>query len=117
MRNLSAMRDRFVRDRLPVRLGNLASNLARLGDWAVQGQSCKALLDLMGEIAHQMDWSGEAGLEEVADMQREVCSWRRAWPTAPTESVLALRARAMSERLLELSGLLDGSSQPGREAV
>lgn len=32
MRDLNKMRERFMRDGLPVRMGNLASNLARLGN-------------------------------------------------------------------------------------
>jgi len=110
MRDLAAMRERFERDALPVRLGNLASNLARLSDWACGGQCDAALADLMREIAYQMEWSGESGLAELADMQREVCFWRRAWPVASARSTLALRARTMSDRLLELSGLMgDGT--------
>jgi hypothetical protein len=114
MRDLSAMRERFVRHRLPVRLGHVASNLARLSDWACEGHSSQALVDLMREIAHEMEWSGEAGLVELADMQREVCFWRRAWPAAPARSVLAQRTHAMSDRLLELSGLLSDSTAPRR---
>jgi hypothetical protein len=100
------MRERFLRDGLPVPLGNVASDLARLSDWACEGHTSQALVDLMREIAHEMEWSGEAGLAELADMQREVCFWRRAWPADPARPVLARRARAMSDWLLELSGLL-----------
>ena len=116
MRDLSAMREQFVRDGLPVRLGNVASDLARLSDWACEGHSGQALVDLMREIAHEMEWSGEAGPAELADMQREVCFWRRAWPAAPARPVLAQRARAMSERLLELSGLLGDAARRSRDA-
>jgi hypothetical protein len=101
------MRDRFLRDRLPVRLGHVASNLARLGDWAEGEHSEQALIDLMREIAHQLEWSGDSGLAELADMQREVCFWRRAFPATAGQAVVASRARDMSDRLLKLSGLLD----------
>lgn len=117
MRDLAAMRQRFERDALPVRLGNLASNLARLRDWACGGQCDEALVDLMREIAYQMEWSGESGLAELPDMQREICFWRRAWPVASARPMLALRARAMSDQLLQLSGLPDtgiGASREGR---
>jgi len=115
MRDMSAIRERFVRDGLPVRLGNVASDLARLSDWACSGQTDEVLVDLMREIAYEMEWSGECGLAELADMQREVCLWRRAWPAGPARSVLAQRAQAMSDRLLKLSGLLDAGTGAGQD--
>lgn len=102
------MRERFERDALPVRLGNVASNLARLSDWACAGESDEGLVDMMREIAHQMEWSGESGLPELADMQREICLWLRTRPFASVRPMLEFRPFLMSQRLLELSGLPNG---------
>ncbi|MBI4573608.1 MAG: hypothetical protein HY713_10055 [candidate division NC10 bacterium] len=100
------LRDRYLRDMPAVRMGNLASNLLRLGQWVGMRRSDEAVVDLMREIAWMMEWSGEGATVELAEMQREICRWRRAWPVESARSILALRAQQMSSRVLEFSGLL-----------
>lgn len=105
MRDRKRMQERYVRDDAPVRLGNLASSLLRLSHWAHGKQKDEAIIDLMREIAWFMEWTGDLGLVELADMQREICRWRRIWPVEQAHSILSLRALQMSKRVLELSGL------------
>jgi hypothetical protein len=107
MRDLKRMRERFIRDRSPVRLGNLASDLLRLNKWIFMRHKDEAIVDLMREIAWLMEWSGDLALAELADMQREICRWRRVWPVEQARSILAFRALQMSNRILEWSGLLE----------
>jgi hypothetical protein len=106
MKDLKRMRERFLRDRTPVRLGNLASSLLRLSKWVQMEQRDESVVDLMREIAWFMEWSGDLASKELADMQREICRWRRIWPIEPTRSILAFRTLQMSNRILEMSGLL-----------
>lgn len=106
MRDLVRLRDRFTRDLPAVRMGNLASDLLRLGEWVRMRRADAAIVDLMREIAWMMEWSGECATVDLAEMQREICRWRRVWPVEPARSILALRAQHMSTRVLELSGLL-----------
>jgi hypothetical protein len=105
MRDLKRMRERFFRDGSSVRLGNLASDLLRLNKWILMRYKDEAIVDLMREIAWLMEWSGDLALAELADMQREICGWRRAWPIEQARPILALRASQMSSRILEWSGL------------
>jgi len=53
-------------------------------------------------------------LIELASMQSELRSWWRGWDMAAQSSVLrtllSRRARQMSDRVLELSGLLNSNS-------
>lgn len=107
MRDLKRMRERYLRDRGPVRLGNLASNLLRLSNWVRMGDRDEAVIDLMREIAWLMEWNGDQASPELANMQREICRWRRVWPIEAARSILALRAAQMSSRVLEMSGLLE----------
>lgn len=111
MRDLRRMHERYIRDSAPVRLGNLASSLLRLSKWVRVKQSDESVIDLMREIAWFMEWTGDLALAELADMQREICHWRRAWPIEPARPILTLRALQMSNRVLELSGLL-GQGDP-----
>jgi hypothetical protein len=67
----------------------------------------EAIVDLMREIAWLMEWSGDLAFAELADMQREICRWRRIWPVEQDRHILALRALQMSNQILEWSGLLE----------
>jgi hypothetical protein len=69
------------------------------------------IVDLMREIAWLMQWTGDGATEELADMQREICRWRRAWPVDSARSVLVLRATRMSEKVLEMSGLVESRAR------
>ena len=106
MRDLVRLRERFTRDLPAVRMGNLASDLLRLGEWVRMRRADAAIVDLMREIAWMMEWSGECATVDLAEMQREICRWRCVWPVESARSILALRAQHMSTRVLELSGLL-----------
>jgi hypothetical protein len=107
MKDLKRMRQRFIRDEGSVRMGNLASDLLRLSKWIQTGHNDGAIVGLMREIAWFMEWSGELASAELADMQREICRWRRVWPVEQARHILALRAFQMSNRILEASGLLE----------
>jgi len=107
MKDLKRMRERFIQDVSSVRLGNLASNLLRLSKWIQTGHNDEAIVDLMRQTAWLMEWSGDLGSAELADMQREICRWRRVWPVEQARHILSLRASQMSNRVLEWSGLLE----------
>jgi hypothetical protein len=70
-------------------------------------QRDEAVINLMREIAWFMEWNGDLASAELADMQREICRWRRSWPREPARPILAFRALQMSNRVLELSGFLE----------
>ena len=115
MKDLQKMRDRFIRDESPIRMGNLASNLLRLSNWIQAGHNDREIVDLMRQIAWLMEWSGDLASAELADMQREICRWRRAWPVDQARHILALRASQMSNRILEWSGLLEQTTQESKQ--
>lgn len=112
MRDLTRLKERFLRDDPAVRMGNLASDLHRLSIWVRTGRADEAILDLMREVAWMMEWMGDQATAELADLQREICRWCRVWPVESVRSILALRARQMSARALEISGLVE--SRAGR---
>jgi hypothetical protein len=114
MRDLKRMRQRFIQDGISVSLGNLASNLLRLNKWILMRHNDQAIIDLMREIAWFMEWSGDMASVEIADMQREICRWRRVWPVEQVRHILALRALQMSNRILEWSGLLEQTTSEAK---
>lgn len=107
MRDVKRMHDRYLRNDWSIRMGNLASSLLRLSDWVRMRQKDEAIIDLMREIAWFMEWNGDMASMELADMQREVCRWRRVWPVEEARGMLAFRAHQMSNQVLRLSGLLE----------
>jgi len=115
MKDLQKIHDRFIRDESPVRMGNLASNLLRLSKWIQAGHNDEAIVDLMRQIAWLMEWSGDLASADLADMQREICRWRRAWPVGQARHILALRASQMSNRILESSGLIEQTTPEAKQ--
>jgi hypothetical protein len=107
MKDIKRMHERFIRDGYAVRMGNLASDLLRLSKWIQAGQNDEAIVDLMRQIAWLMEWTGDLASVELADMQREICRWRRVWPLEKERQILALRTSEMSNRVLQWSGLLE----------
>lgn len=114
MRDLQRMRERYLRDEKPIRMGNMASSLLRLSQWVQKRHRDEAIIDLMREIAWFMEWNGDLALAELADMQREICRWRRVWPVEQARPILSLRALQMSKRVLELSGLSERTVYVGK---
>lgn len=113
MQNWTRLATRYSRMTWQQRLGNLASTLAR-SSTASQHQGTSGLVpDLLREGMWIIEWGAADTppdtLAELAPMQLELGLLRRAWErdALAVQPVLAYRARAMSDRILELSGLLD----------
>jgi len=114
VRDWTAIRERYLRDGLPTRLGGLAANLARIKSFAAQGASGDVVESLMDESAHFIEWTAaEAEVNaaaELVELQVELASWRRSWPRIQEDPAfrnhVADQAGAWSRRVLEMSGLL-----------
>ena len=117
MRDLKRMHERFVRNTGAIRMGHLSSDLLRLSKWIQMRHNDEAIIDLMREIAWFMEWIGDLASAELADMQREICRWRRIWPVEQARGILALRALQMSNRILEWSGVLEGSANATKDTL
>ena len=109
MKDVSRLRQRFLQDGLDRRLGNIASNLLRVSHWLQMGRDAETVVDLLRETASMIEWTGDEATEELVNVHRELCRWRRIWPLEAARSVLAFRSKQMSERVLELSGLPETS--------
>ena len=102
------LRARYLQDEWPRQVGNLASTLGRLSSRAVDPRYDQTVADLLHEGTLLIEWCGpNVPLEIASDlamMQRELALWRQIWPNEPARPLLALRARQMSDRLLEAAG-------------
>jgi len=103
---------RYGRMTYQQRMGNLASTLARSATVAQSNNSAVSVPDLLREGMWIIEWSATdappEALIELAPMQRELDLLRRAWArdAEALRPVVAFRTRALSDRVLDLSGLL-----------
>lgn len=119
MTNRSALRERYLRDSLPVRVGGLAANLARVRSFSDNPAHLEIVARLLEESAWFIEWvAPDAPVEtQVAllDCQRALARWRlrwaEIWADPRRRAEVAERAEVWSQRLLDLSGLVQAASQ------
>jgi len=104
-----------MRDAVPVRLGNLASNLAHISSFARTARQPDAIYRLIDESRFFIEWTaGQMDADkasQLVDVQIDLCRWYWSWPCVAADRAettrLSALARAWSDQVLELSGLLD----------
>jgi hypothetical protein len=115
MNNLEAIRERYLRDSLPVRLGGLAANLARIRTFCAHDAGSETVEKLIDESKHFIEWAAPeaeiATTAELAELQvllaRWQLTWTHVWRDPNGRNEVAKQAEFWSRRVLGLSGLLD----------
>ncbi len=115
MKDWNAIRDRYLRDSLPVRLGGLAANLSRIKSFAAQDGSREAVESMLDESKYFIEWTAaEAEVQTAAqlvDLQVQLARWQQTWVKTWNDPLqrreLAEQSAAWSTRVLGLSGLLN----------
>jgi len=114
MKDKERLRQRFLRDPLPRRLGGLAATLGRISSSARLSTDPLIVADLLDEAKHLIEWTAaEAEAEtavELVQMQTMIALWQRAWNEASQNPVqrtlLAAQAKDWSDKAMEFSGLV-----------
>lgn len=114
MVNKEKLRQRFLSDPLPVRLGGLSATLGRISSSARASESPLVVADLLDEAKHLIEWTaGDAEPETAAELvqiQRLIVLWQKGWGTATCDRtqqiLLSTLAKTWSDKTLEFSGLL-----------
>lgn len=114
MKNLEQKRERYLRDPLPVRLGGLAADLARIASSARHTLGNASVAEMIEESRYLIEWTAAEAEPEIAgelvDIQRMLTLWRRAWPEAQHSQaqrlLLSVQAKKWSDQDLGYSGLL-----------
>lgn len=114
MRDRTIIRERYLRDKLPVRLGGVAANLARVKSFSDHPDHRDVVESLLDESKHFIEWTApEAELSlqvELVELQLQLARWQRSWSDIWADPVrrraVADQARAWSEQVLKRSGLL-----------
>ena len=123
---LSAVRERYMQDGLPIRLGGLAANLMRIASVAVASvadhPANRQVVDsLLEESKFFIEWTApDASIDEqeaLVELQIRLALWQLRWYPDSTDpakrAYLAHEARFWARQVLEMSGLL---SEIGRDA-
>ena len=114
MKDWTAVRDRNMRDDLPVRLGGLAANLSRIKSFAAHDASREAVESMIAESKFFIEWTAaEAEVNtaaELVELQIQLARWQynwaRIWHDPVKRSEVAEQSAAWSQRVLQMSGLL-----------
>jgi len=106
--------ERYMRDPLPIRLGNLSSSLGRLADSVARPERSDMALRMVSECRWFIEWTGpEADPDtaaRLAQLQLDLTRWHRELVQASDSSEyrveVARLARESADRVLDWSGLL-----------
>ena len=105
---------RYMRDPLPIRLGGLAANLARVKSFSKNPANETAVFDLFEESKHFIEWTApETEINttvELIELQLQISiwqmDWQKNWNNPDARQLLAHTSGEWSRRVLERSGLL-----------
>lgn len=117
MKNREAIRERYMRDPLPTRLGGLAADLARIASTA-RIPAVAAVTSMLDESRAFIEWSAPDLLPDrvddaanLVDIQRGLTHWLWIWDQAQHDPAaraqLAEQAQQWSDEVLAMSGLLN----------
>ncbi len=94
------LRERFLRDPLPRRLGGLAATLGRISSSARKSTDPNVVSNLLDEAKHL----------ELVRMQMMISLWQRAWTEASQNPqqrlLLSVQAKNWSDKAIDFSGLI-----------
>lgn len=117
MPNPIRIRDRYMRDDLPIRLGGIAANLSRIYSFSDDTDSHDIVSDLIEETGHFIEWTkSDAGISiqtasELTQLTKVLREWAvlcsRNWLSESCRSQLSAQACEWSQRVVLLSGLLN----------
>ena len=114
MPNKEKLRERFLRDPLPRRLGGLAATLGRISSSARESSDPTTVVHLLEEAKYLIEWTAADTEPEVAaelvSMQTLVNLWLKAWDKASQNKqqriLLSVQAKYWSDKAMDFSGLL-----------
>jgi hypothetical protein len=114
MTDEAKLRQRFLRDPLPRRLGGLAATLGRISSSARKSTDPAIVADLLDEAKHLIEWTaGDTEPETAAELvriQRMISLWQRAWDEASQNPkqrlLLSVQAKDWSDKAVDFSGLV-----------
>lgn len=114
MKDMEKLRERFLRDPLPRRLGGLAATFGRISSSARKSTDPNIVANLLDEAKHLIEWTAADTKPETAaelvHMQTMITLWQRAWGEASQNPqqrlILSVQAKNWSDKAVDFSGLV-----------
>lgn len=115
MKNIIQIKERYLRDSVPVRLGGLAANLARVSSFSKNPANQEAVINLLEESKHFIEWTAkETSIEtaaELVEIQLQLALWQirldEIWVDNAKRTSIGEAASIWSTKVLKKSGLLN----------
>lgn len=115
MNKLDKLRTRYLNDSIPVRLGGLAANLARVASFSKKDDHHKVVTAILQESKWFIEWTASelntADISELVQLQIQMAKWevqsQKKWKNQTWRTELADQSRKWSQQLLKMSGLLN----------
>ena len=115
MRDFAKTKIRYMRDPLPVRLGGLAANLARIRSNSDHPANRDVVMSIIHESKHFIEWTAAEAEPEIAvelvELQLQLARWQRTWeiiwPDTERRADVARQAKQWSDQVMDWSGLLN----------
>jgi hypothetical protein len=112
VKNIEAIKNRYIRDDLRTRLGGIAANLLRIASCALRPKDWQAVQSMLEESEFFIEWTApEASLKVKApliELQVQLALWQLMWPKVYSDPVerdrLGQLARSWSQNVLALRG-------------
>jgi hypothetical protein len=114
MKDMEKLRERFLRDPLPRRLGGLAATLGRISSSARKSTDPTVVSNLLDEAKHLIEWTAAdtepEAAAELVQMQTMITLWQDAWDEASQSPkqrlLLSVQAKDWSNKAVDFSGLV-----------
>jgi hypothetical protein len=115
MKNWNAIKQRYLRDEVPTRLGGIAANLASVKSCSKNIAHSDLVVSLVEESKIFIEWTAlDADIDtagELVELQIQLALWQLRWTKIWADPVqrmeVAEQAKIWSDRILARSGLLD----------
>ncbi len=114
MRVWYTLKERYLQGQLPIRLGNLASNLARIKSPSQNAANGELIKNLLQESKLFIEWTAQDAEIEIAaelvESKIQLACWQYSWAGILEDAQQRMRVgeqgRIWSEKVLNMSGLL-----------
>jgi len=114
MKDKDKLRERFLRDPLPRRLGGLAATFGRISSSARNSTDPNQVANLLDEAKHFIEWTAAETEPETAaelvQIQTLLTLWQKAWGEASQNKqqrlLLSVQAKDWSDKAVGFSGLI-----------
>jgi hypothetical protein len=115
MKNWNTIKERYLFDAIPIRLGGIAANLARVKSFSKNIAHSDLVVSLVEESKIFIEWTAlDTGIDtagELVELQIQLALWQlrwaKIWADPEQRMEVAEQAKIWSDRILARSGLLD----------